>query len=222
MLSTAIAFGCGLTLLLIYLVTGLPSTRSLQAYLPDQQIELAPQQCVAGALTVVPAVVTMKLEPALFAAEGRDTGVAASVFRTSTGRSGHYSLQIARGFLCDDRRSHIWRSLDEIVLALKIDAAYSPEQRHAIYLNRAYFGDGTFGVAAASDHYFKKSPDQLTIAEGALLAGLLRSPGSLSPSKHPDRALSRRNLVLANMQLQRSISAEDASIAQAAPLLTRP
>lgn len=220
-LSAVIAFGCGLTLLFLYLVTGLPSTRLLQAYLPDRQTELAPQQCVAGALTVVPAVVTMTLEPALFAAEGRDMGVAASLFRTSTVKGGHYSLQIARGLLCDDRRSHIRRSLDEIVLALKIDAAYSPEQRYAIYLNRANFGDGIFGVAAASDHHFKKSPGQLTIAEGALLAGLLRSPGSLSLSRHPDRALCRRNSVLANMQRQGSISAEDASIAQAAPLLTR-
>lgn len=222
MISAAIAFGCGLMLLLLYLVPGLPSTRSLQAYLPDRQVELGPQQCVPEAVTVVPAAVTMKLEPALLAAEGKDTGVAASLFRMSTGNSGHYSLQIARGLLCDDGRSYIGRSLREIVLALKIDIAYSPKQRHAIYLNRAYFGEGIIGVAAASEHYFKKSPDQLTIAEMALLAGLPRSPGSLSPSRHPDRALSRRNTVLANMQLRGSISAEDASIAQAAPLLTRP
>jgi membrane peptidoglycan carboxypeptidase len=123
--------------------------------------------------------------------------------------------------LCEDRRSQIGRSIDELILALEIDTFYSPEERHTIYLNRAYFGDDQFGIAAASEHYFSKGPDRLTVAESALLTSLPWAPAMLSPYKHPDQALARRNLVLASMQQQGSISAEVATMAEAAPLLTR-
>src|SRR3954468_16237288 len=92
------------------------------------------------------------------------------------------------------------RKIRERSNAVRLEERYTkPEILHA-YLNAVYFGDGYYGVEAASRGYFGKSASDLAPHEAALLAGLVRSPVGYSPSLQPQRALSRRNLVLRLMR----------------------
>jgi 1A family penicillin-binding protein len=92
------------------------------------------------------------------------------------------------------------RKLREAAIAVRLEERYSKQQILMAYLNAVYFGDGYYGVEAASRGYFGKSASELLPHEGALLAALVRSPRAYSPSAAPRRALARRNLVLRMMQ----------------------
>src|SRR5262249_2805059 len=76
---------------------------------------------------------------------------------------------------------------------------YSKDDILELYLNKVYFGDGLYGVEAASRGYFGKHASDLTIDEAALLAGLVKSPSSYAPTVSPERAATRRNVVLQTM-----------------------
>ena len=76
---------------------------------------------------------------------------------------------------------------------------YSKNEILELYLNKVYFGDGLYGVEAASRGYFGKPASDLTVAEAALLAGLIQSPSSYAPTVNLDRAVARRNVVLQAM-----------------------
>jgi 1A family penicillin-binding protein len=91
------------------------------------------------------------------------------------------------------------RKLIEIYLAYRLERSLTKQQILALYLNVIYLGNGTYGVEAASRDLFGKDVEQLTVAEGATLAALARGPSVYSPRRHPDRAVARRNLVLAVM-----------------------
>src|SRR3546814_20542271 len=67
------------------------------------------------------------------------------------------------------------------------------------YLNIASFGDGVYGIQAAARHYFSKDARKLNLRESATLAGLVKNPVGYDPTSFPDKALARRNLVLARM-----------------------
>jgi penicillin-binding protein 1A len=90
----------------------------------------------------------------------------------------------------------IERKIREATIAVRLEERYSKAQILSAYLNAVYFGDGYYGVEAAARGYFGKSAAELQPHEAALLAALVRSPGSYSPSVFPERALKRRNLVL--------------------------
>jgi membrane peptidoglycan carboxypeptidase len=106
--------------------------------------------------------------------------------------------QLARQtFLTPDKT--IRRKLQELILAWRIESKFSKDQILELYLNKVYFGDGLYGVAAASQGYFGKPPGQLSIPEAALLAGLVKSPSRYAPTVNMERAVSRRNLVLQAM-----------------------
>src|SRR5207302_1421998 len=89
--------------------------------------------------------------------------------------------------------------LQELILASRIERLYSKPQILELYLNKVYFGDGLYGIEAASRGYFGKHASQLSVAEAALLAGLVKSPSSYAPTVSPDRARARRNLGLQAM-----------------------
>ncbi|MGH8933210.1 MAG: penicillin-binding protein, partial [Egibacteraceae bacterium] len=92
------------------------------------------------------------------------------------------------------------RKLNELAYAVALEREYSKEQLLERYLNQVYFGWGAYGIAAAAEQYFDQpDPTQLRVEQGALLAGLIRSPGALDPRRHPEEALARRNQVLADM-----------------------
>jgi penicillin-binding protein 1A len=91
------------------------------------------------------------------------------------------------------------RKVRELVLALEIEQTYSKDQILELYLNTIYLGQGAYGVKTAAQTYFQKAPAEMTLAECALLAGLIRSPSLSDPVAHPERALRLRNGVLARM-----------------------
>ncbi|OCG44311.1 carboxypeptidase/penicillin-binding protein 1A [Gilliamella sp. Choc5-1] len=106
--------------------------------------------------------------------------------------------QVAKNFFLTPEKS-IARKAKEVILAIRMEKELSKEEIMALYLNMINFGSRAYGVAAASYTFFGKTPDQLTIDEAALLAGLPNAPSAYNPIAHPDRALIRRNWVLGRM-----------------------
>jgi membrane peptidoglycan carboxypeptidase len=101
---------------------------------------------------------------------------------------------------------------------MALDARFQKEQILAAYAERVYLGPKASGFPQAAQFYFGKTPSELTIAEAATLAALVRSPGYYSPHSAPDRALKRRNEVLRQMHAGRMISNEERDVALAEPL----
>ena len=106
----------------------------------------------------------------------------------------------------------ITRKLKEMITALNIEQAYTKAEIMELYLNSVYFGHGTYGVEAASKHYFGKTIADINLDECAILIGLLPAPARYSPIRHPEKSLFRRNLVLRIMRDQGYISEADYSI----------
>jgi 1A family penicillin-binding protein len=103
--------------------------------------------------------------------------------------------QLARqSFLTPDKTIH--RKLQELLLARRIEHAYPKNRILELYLNKVYFGDGLYGVEAAARGYLGKHASELSVADAALLAGLVKSPSSDAPTVNMKRAVSRRNVVL--------------------------
>lgn len=92
------------------------------------------------------------------------------------------------------------RKIKEILLSFKIERTYSKDEILEMYLNQIYFGEGTYGVEAASRKYFGKSVADVSLHQAALLAGLPQNPGGYNPFVNRDRALRRLNVVLGMMQ----------------------
>lgn len=107
--------------------------------------------------------------------------------------------QLARTSLLSRERT-FRRKLAEIITAVRIERSYTKNDILELYLNKVYFGDGFHGVEAAARGYFGKHAADVTLAEAALLAGLIQAPGRYSPTHHPARALERRDLVLRVMR----------------------
>jgi penicillin-binding protein 1A len=106
--------------------------------------------------------------------------------------------QLARqSFLTTDKT--LRRKLQELILAERIERRYSKPEILQLYLNKIYFGDGLYGVEAAARGYFGKHASEVSVAEAALLAGLVKSPSSYAPTVSPERAVARRNVVLQAM-----------------------
>src|SRR5688500_3489683 len=112
------------------------------------------------------------------------------------------------------------RKLREAAIAVRLEERYSKRQILLAYLNAVYFGDGYYGVEAASRGYFGKPAMDLLPHEAALLAGLVRSPSGYSPTAAPQRALARRNLVLRLMHATGRLSDAQYRGAVAMPLGT--
>ncbi|MFC7342323.1 penicillin-binding protein [Saccharopolyspora griseoalba] len=106
------------------------------------------------------------------------------------------------------------RKLREIRIALQIEKHLSKEEILTRYLNVVPYGHQTYGIAAASHAYFNTTPDKLTIAQAALLAGMVNSPSALDPESNPREAIERRNLVIQAMEDQHRITPEAAEEAR--------
>ena len=112
----------------------------------------------------------------------------------------------------------IWRKLKEIRLAQKMEQELTKDQILERYLNLVYLGNGAYGVADAASVYFSKSPDQLSLAEMATIAGLAPAPSLYAPNKNPEAAKRRRDLVLLRMQEDKIITLEQRQAAVQEPL----
>ena len=106
--------------------------------------------------------------------------------------------QLAKNlFLTQERTVH--RKLQEMLLALWLERKFTKTQILELYLNRVYFGSGAYGIEQASQRYFGKSAKQISLPEAALLAGLVKSPSRLAPTRNFDGAERRAQTVLAAM-----------------------
>ena len=99
--------------------------------------------------------------------------------------------QLAKNLFLTQERT-FGRKLQELVLALWLERKFTKTEILELYLNRVYFGAGAYGVDAAAQRYFGKSARQVTIAEAAMLAGLVRSPSRLAPNRNPERRRAAR------------------------------
>ncbi len=110
------------------------------------------------------------------------------------------------------------RKLKELFLAIEIEKSYPKEEVLEMYLNNSYFGQGVWGVQDASKKYFNKNASELTISEGATLAGLLQSPSTTNPLDNYERAINRRDTVLMLMEETGAITAEERQAAASSEL----
>jgi len=104
--------------------------------------------------------------------------------------------QYVKKVLLRDESRTVERKLEEASTALQLERHYSKERILELYLNAIYFGNGAYGIATASEQYFGKAVQDLTLAEGALLAGLIQRPTATDPYDEPELAVARRNVVL--------------------------
>ncbi len=123
--------------------------------------------------------------------------------------------QLAKTSFLSSERS-IKRKLQEIIIALYLEARLSKDEILQNYLSSVYFGDGAYGIRAAARTYFDKAPEQLTLGEAALLAGLVQAPSRLAPSRHLKQANERAAQVLAAMVDTGAITAAQAKAARPA------
>jgi len=135
--------------------------------------------------------------------------VANVLFRGIDQGASTLTMQLARNrFLTQDQT--MARKIREIILALRIEKQYSKEKILEYYLNNVYFGSGAYGVAAASSLYFGRPVHELSIAQSALIAGLVQAPSRLSPLVDAPAAIQRMKIVLGRMQ-QTGILTEEQS-----------
>jgi len=180
---------------------GLPEARELRAFAPESAGEAS--WCKKEAQPILP---VNQLRP-LFAAYDASEGM------------GHINTQVARNANCFYNNDHLHWLVHETRLASYVKFHYSLDERRAMILNLGYFGGHQSGIESGSQTLFHKSASQLSHAQAALLLGLLRQPGTLSPIKHPDRALARRNFVLDRMHMAGALDDAGVIAAKAEPLL---
>ncbi len=124
--------------------------------------------------------------------------------------------QVAKNFYLSSEYSYS-RKLMEMLLALKMERELSKDEILDLYLNKIFFGNRAYGVAAAAEYYYGKKLDQLTLAETAALAATPKYPSSGNPIINPERNIVRRNYVLQRMREVGFISPEQEEQAQAEP-----
>ena len=135
------------------------------------------------------------------------------------------TMQLSRAFFLTPEKT-VKRKLSEMMIALEMEQKFSKQQIFEFYANRVDLGQrGSFtisGFAQAAQAYFNKDLKDLSPAEAALIAGIIQAPSYLSPYRHPERALERRNLVLDSMVDTHAITQADAEKAKATPLKLAP
>ncbi len=94
----------------------------------------------------------------------------------------------------------LWIKLKEWITAVKLERDYTKDEIMTMYLNSIFFGSGAYGVRAASETFFGKPPSDLTVEESAMLVGMVNKPTRYNPALNPDKALSRRNFVIGQME----------------------
>ena len=123
-------------------------------------------------------------------------------------------------FLANDQT--FTRKAEELLLALDIELAYTKPEILEMYLNVVYYGAGFYGVGAASEGYYGKSPDALDLPEASMLAGIPNAPSTLSPFVDFIAAKKRQAIVLDAMESQNYIDRRTAEDAKIQPLILRP
>lgn len=133
-----------------------------------------------------------------------------------TGKKGQggstITMQVARNFYLSREKTYS-RKLNEILLALKIESKLSKMEILELYLNKIFFGHRAYGAGAAAQVYYGRRVDELTLAQMAMIAGLPQAPSAHNPISNPERAIKRRNHVLARMYHLNKITEDEYSAA---------
>ncbi|WP_372018759.1 penicillin-binding protein 1A [Pseudoxanthomonas sp. 10H] len=129
--------------------------------------------------------------------------------------------QVARQFFLSSEYSY-QRKLAEMLLAMKMERALSKDEILALYLNKSFFGNRAYGVAAAAEYYYGKKLGELSLDEMASLAGIPKFPSSGNPISNPERARIRRDYILDRMAELDFVSAAEAAAAKAVPMHATP
>ncbi len=109
------------------------------------------------------------------------------------------TMQVARNYFLSPEKTYT-RKLSEIILALRIEQELSKPEILELYLNKIYLGQRSYGVGAAAQIYYGKTLGELDLAQSAMIAGLPKAPSRFNPIADPERALQRRNYILARMR----------------------
>ncbi len=117
------------------------------------------------------------------------------------------TMQVARNFFLSREKTYL-RKVREIFLALKIEHSLSKEQILELYLNKIYFGQRAYGIAAAASVYYGLPLNDVSVAQMAMIAGLPKAPSANNPISNPGRAIERRNYVLKRMYVLGYINSE--------------
>lgn len=231
-------FGAGigallpLAVLLVWLGASLPISRALEP-LPNRALILLDNQgqpfARRGAYKEAPVVIKAlpRHVPAAFLAiedrrfyghigidfqgMARAMVVNAKAHRTVQGGS-TITQQLAKNAFLKPERS-LRRKGQEAMIALWLELRLSKDEILSRYLSSIYFGDGVYGLGAAARHYFGKPPEQLSIGEAAMLAGIVKAPVDLDPVDHADKAGARARLVLEAMVDTKAITRQQADAA---------
>jgi len=129
--------------------------------------------------------------------------------------------QLAKNLFLKPERT-MQRKLQELVLAIWLEAKYSKDDILQLYLNRVYYGAGATGIEKAAQKYFRKSAREVNIPEAAILAAVLKAPATYNPINHPGPARARAGEVIHDMVSAGFITAEDADQAISRPAAVKP
>ncbi len=126
--------------------------------------------------------------------------------------------QLVKNVLIDVPEQTFARKFQEAALAIRLERKYPKEEILQWYINEVYFGNGAYGIQTAANTYFHTEAKDLTLAQSALLAGMIRAPGEYDPVTRPEAALERRNFVLDRMAELGWADADEVARAKAKPL----
>jgi len=127
------------------------------------------------------------------------------------------TMQVARNFFLSPEQTYT-RKFNEMLLALKIEAELDKEKIIELYLNKIFLGHRAYGISAASQVYYDKKLQDLSLAQAAMIAGLPKAPSKYNPIANPERALIRRNYILSRMRILGYIDEDEMNIALLEPV----
>ncbi|MBI3647930.1 MAG: transglycosylase domain-containing protein, partial [Actinobacteria bacterium] len=126
--------------------------------------------------------------------------------------------QLVKNAVLVDPSQTIERKFQEAAIANCLERKYTKDQILELYLNDVYFGNGVYGIGTAADFYFHERASKLTLAQGAMLAGMIQAPASFDPITNPKATLERRNEVLDRMSALKWAQADEIDAARASAL----
>jgi len=127
------------------------------------------------------------------------------------------TMQVAGNYLTS-RDVNIYRKIKDIFLSYRLERTYTKEEIFEFYVNRIFFGNRAYGIAAASEVYYGTSLENLNLAQWAMIASLPKAPSTINPIVNPKRALERRNWILGRMLKLDFIYQEQYNLAIKAPI----
>ncbi len=238
LIAVLMMFGAGV---LYYILSGMPPVYELEDYSPavatkvfDRNNNLIYEFSVEKRQIVPLKDIPVDIQNAAIAMEDRAffdhsgisfKGIARAIIndllRGKAAQGGStITQQLSRGVFLTKKKK-IVRKIREIVLAIQIEHHFSKQEILQLYLNEIYFGEGAYGVKAASAKYYGKELADLTLGESAMLIGIIPLPGRYNPFSNPEVAKQRRALVLKAMTEMDFITLDEAAAANEEPLPQR-